>query len=74
MLDLLPGILEQDFAEIEKKLEIIKPFAQSVHIDIIDGKFANNTTWLDPKPFQKYSQDIFFELHMMVEEPERLIS
>lgn len=67
--EILPGILEKDWESIEKKLEIIKPFAKSVHIDIIDNKFAPNLTFLDPTPFKKYTNDLFFELHMMVEEP-----
>jgi len=72
MHEVLPGIgsLEQDWSALEKKLDLVKPFAKAVHIDIIDGKFAHNTTFLDPEPFKKYSQDIFLELHMMVEEPE----
>lgn len=67
--EILPGILEKDWESIEKKLEIIKPFARSVHIDIVDNKFAPNLTFLDPAPFKKYSNDLFFELHMMVFEP-----
>lgn len=69
MYEVIPGILEKDWAEIERKLNLIKPFAKSVHIDILDGKFAPNTTFLDPAPFKKYSPELFLELHMMVEEP-----
>ena len=69
MHDIIPGILEKDFSEIEKKIELVKDFAKIIHIDIIDGKFAPNATFLDPKPFEKYTKDIFFELHMMVEDP-----
>ena len=69
MNDIIPGILEKEWSEIEKKLQLIKPFAKTVHIDIIDGKFANNTTFLNPAPFKKYSQDFFFELHMMTDNP-----
>lgn len=69
MYEVIPGILEKDWNEIERKIEIVKPFAKAIHIDIIDGKFAPNTTFLDPKPFQKYTNEIFFELHMMVESP-----
>lgn len=69
MVVISPGILEKDWSEIERKLEIVKPFAKSVHIDILDGKFAPNTTFLDPTPFLKYSKDLFLELHMMVENP-----
>ncbi len=69
MYEVIPGILEQNWGAIEKKIELVKPFAKAIHIDLLDGKFAQNTTLLDPTPFKKYSSDILFELHMMVEEP-----
>ncbi len=69
MFEIIPGILEKDWAEIGRKLEIYRPFAKSVHIDLIDGKFAQNTTFLDPSPFVKYRKDFLFEAHMMVEDP-----
>lgn len=69
MFDILPGILEKEWVEIEKKLEVYKSFAKQVHIDLIDGKFAPNTTFLDPAPFKKYSRDFILELHMMVDDP-----
>lgn len=69
MNDVVPGILEKEWSEIERKLELVKPFAKTVHIDIIDGGFADNTTFLDPEPFRKYTKDFLFELHMMVENP-----
>lgn len=69
MNEVIPGILEKEWSEIEKKLELLKPFAKTVHIDIIDGKFADNITFLDPAPFKKYEDDFLLELHMMVEDP-----
>jgi ribulose-phosphate 3-epimerase len=69
MLEIIPAILDRDWNEIEKKLQIVKPFAKTVQVDIIDGKFAPNTTFLDPTPFLKYSQELFLELHMMVDNP-----
>lgn len=68
-MEIIPGILEKDWAEIERKIKLVKPFVKTVHIDILDGKFAPNTTFLDPAPFAKYTKELFFELHMMVEEP-----
>ncbi len=67
--EVIPGILEKDWEGIERKINIIKPFAKSVHVDILDGKFANNRTFLDPRPFKKYTSELFFELHMMVDNP-----
>jgi len=69
MFEIIPGILEKEWSEIERKIEIVKPFVKTIHIDIIDGKFAPNTTFLDPTPFANYTKDITFELHMMVENP-----
>jgi len=73
-MEVIPGILEKEWSEIEKKIELVRPFVQTIHIDIIDGKFAPNTTFLDPSPFKKYTSPsagsgLFFELHMMVENP-----
>ena len=68
-MEIIPGILEKDWVEIEKKINLAKQFAKSIHIDIIDGKFVPNITFLDPEPFSKYSSSVFFEVHLMVEEP-----
>lgn len=76
MFEIVPGVLEKDWAEIERKIEAVLPFAKTIHVDLLDGKFANNTTFADPTPFAKYAnpsagsgQGVKFELHMMVEEP-----
>ncbi len=69
MFEILPGILEKEWPAIEKKIEIAKLFSKAIHVDILDGKFAPNETFLDPSPFKKYSNDIFFEVHMMVDNP-----
>lgn len=69
MFEIIPGILEKDWSEIEKKIELVKHFVKTIHIDIIDGKFAENVTFLDPKPFEKYAKDLLFEVHLMVDEP-----
>lgn len=68
-MEIIPGILEKDWSEIERKIELVRPFAKTIHIDIIDGKFANNTTFLDPEPFKKYTREFLFEVHMMVDDP-----
>lgn len=69
MHTVVPGILEKDWLEIEKKLEIIKPFSRNVHIDVLDGRFSEETSFLDPTPFKKYKDEFFMEVHLMVEDP-----
>lgn len=78
-----PGTENKDFSEIESKIENVKPFVKAIHIDVIDGKYANNTTFADPEPFKKYTKELpgglrgqevadsglVFEVHLMVEDP-----
>lgn len=73
MSQIIPGILEKEWAEIEKKLEIIKPFSRRVHIDFLDGNFCPETSFLDPEPFRKYKDDFFMEAHLMVNNPTKYI-
>lgn len=69
MLEVIPGILEKTWEEVEQKIKLLSPFAKALHIDIADGIAANNTTFLDPAPFKKYKDQFLLEVHMMVEEP-----
>ncbi len=69
MFEIIPGILEKSWEEIEKKIVLLSPFAKTLHIDLIDGKFAKNLTFLDPSPFAKYKDQFLLEVHLMVEEP-----
>lgn len=73
MNQIIPGILEKDWNSIETKLNQILTFTNVAHIDIIDGKFVDNKTFLDPTPFKNYADRIFLEVHMMVEEPAEYI-
>lgn len=69
MSAVIPGILENEWDKIREKIELVLPFTDSLHIDLLDGKFAENTTWLDPEPFAQYTKDKIFELHLMVDNP-----
>jgi ribulose-phosphate 3-epimerase len=66
---IVPGILEKTWEEVEAKIRMLSPFAKSLHIDVIDGKFVNNLTFLDPAPFAKYKDQFLLEAHLMVDEP-----
>src|SRR5476651_2051329 len=68
-----PGTDNKDWSAVEAKLGLVKPFAKTIHIDVLDGKFAPNTTFLDPKPFAQFSKDLILEVHLMVEEPIQYI-
>jgi len=63
------GTENKTWEDIEKKLQIVKDFAKIIHVDIIDGKFAQNVTFMDPAPFQAYKDAFLLEVHFMTENP-----
>ena len=69
----IPAILEQDWEEIEKKIEVAQHFSNHLHIDFIDGVFAKNKTFMDPAAFSKYSKSNFLEAHLMVNDPVKYL-
>ena len=73
MHKIVPGILEKSPEEIDKKIQIIKPFSRVVHIDLLDGKFTPETSFQIPTFFNKYKNDFFMEVHLMVENPAQYI-
>jgi len=73
MHNVIPGILDKNFVEIEKKLEIIRSFSKTVHIDFLDGKFSPETSFMDFNSFVKYKEDFYLEAHLMTENPAQYI-
>src|SRR5437016_6075776 len=64
-----PGTFIKDWTEFEKKIELVRPFTKTLHVDVVDGIFAPNTTFSDPAPFAKYAKDMTLEVHLMVDSP-----
>ncbi|MFA5133217.1 MAG: ribulose-phosphate 3-epimerase [Patescibacteria group bacterium] len=70
---LIPAILAKSQKEFKSKLEKILPFSDFIQLDIMDGKFVPNKTWGNPKALADLSAVIDFEVHLMVENPEKAI-
>lgn len=70
---IIPGILESSVPAIQEKVNRLKGLVESVHIDVIDGMFADNVT---PDPVDLLDVDfgdLAVDLHLMVEEPINMI-
>ncbi|MFH1537003.1 MAG: ribulose-phosphate 3-epimerase [Patescibacteria group bacterium] len=67
MPEVRPAILEENFEEVKKRIEQVRPFVKRVHIDIMDGEFVPNTTFNEPEKLEGI--DIEIVPHLMVRHP-----
>lgn len=75
MIEVIPGILEKDFAEIEKKIGLVTGLVDWVHLDVADNTLVPNNTlvqWDQLVQLVK-TKNLSFEAHLMVDYPERYI-
>ncbi|MBO5945166.1 MAG: ribulose-phosphate 3-epimerase [Clostridia bacterium] len=75
MVKISPSVLACDFSKLGEELESIhKAGAEMAHLDVMDGMFVTNISFGLPviESVRKVSS-IFFDVHLMIEKPERYI-
>ncbi len=70
-ISVIPTIVPDSFSAIEEVSKKYAPFTSFFQIDLADGKFAPNTTWL-PTGSEKLPTGFEYEVHMMVADPREV--
>ena len=85
MTTILPAIIPESFNHLHDEVAKVKDFVSCVQVDIGDGQFIKNKTWPyrgDMGEFEgllredmglPFWEDIDYEFHLMIEQPEKTI-
>ena len=76
MIKISPSVLSADLSNLASEVQSIKNAgADMVHLDVMDGMFVTNITFGLPviESLRKKS-DMIFDVHLMINEPERYAS
>jgi ribulose-phosphate 3-epimerase len=72
-IKIAPSILSSDFGRLNEEIASVEPYADLLHVDVMDGHFVPNITigapvvkWIKTK--------LPIECHLMIENPEKFIA
>lgn len=71
-MEIIPAILTDNPQEVRELLYKADGVVKRVHIDIIDGVFADNKT-IDPAVLNNIDHSLLLDFHLMVNEPVRWV-
>lgn len=68
-IEVTPGILEKNFADVKRRLHTVAGLTSWVHIDLADNTLVPNKTFLNLSEIKQIKTKAKKELHLMVKKP-----
>ncbi len=72
-LEVIPAVLAKSSEEMRLKIDLVTPHVNTIHIDMMDGKFVPNTTLSTEETAKTLIPGKYYIFHWMVEKPEEEI-
>ncbi|MDP3770224.1 MAG: hypothetical protein U1A25_02750 [Candidatus Sungbacteria bacterium] len=73
MAEVIPSINAPTFEEVRERIQKIESYVSWCHLDVTDGIFSKHATWHNPSDLPLLDTKCNVEVHLMIEEPERII-
>lgn len=73
MVQIIPAINAATWDEAVKKIRLVEPYAEWIHLDVADGTFTPNTLWHNPLDLVGFETKCNVEIHLMEDRPEERI-
>lgn len=68
MIEVVPTVVPESLEDVAEVVRRYGSFAKRIHVDVADGRFAPNTTWM-PSEGEMLPSGMEYEIHMMVADP-----
>jgi len=72
-LEVIPAVLAKSSEDMRLKIDLVTPHVNTIHIDMMDGKFVPNTTLSTEETVKVLAPGKYYIFHWMVEKPEEEI-
>jgi len=73
MIEIIPSIISNSFAEFEEKVGMVDKYVDKVQLDIMDGVFVDGKTFDGINESKKINTDCKIDVHLMIAKPENHI-
>ena len=73
MIEIKPAIISSSFSEIKARIDFLEGVVPWVHLDIMDGRFVEPTTWQVANDLKEILGQIKIEAHLMINQPEEVL-